>query len=775
MIVRALPWVMMGLGLVIHSLTSVHVTAAERRTEGRDIYRKQCAQCHGRSGQGVKGKYEDALYGDWSLDKLSRYIDRNMPENDPEKCVGADAQKVAQYIYDAFYSREARARQNPPRIELVRLTNRQYVQTIADLLKSFTGPDASIVSPERGLQGSYYKSRGFNQDKKVREQLDREVNFEFGTGSPFTPGTADAEGVETNGFAIQWRGSIMAEESGDYEFIVKTPNGFRLWINADQDEPTIDGWVASGSASDHRATLRLIGGRAYPLRLDVFKFKDKTASIALLWKPPHGAEQIIPARCLLPARTTPTFVVRTPFPPDDSSVGYERGVGVSKAWDEATTQAAIETANHILQELDRLTGSKPGDSDRLAKLETFCTQFVTAAFRRPLTPEQKRIYVLSHLKSDAKLEEAVKRVVLLALKSPRFLYLGLKTREPDSFEVAARLSYGLWDSLPDRELWQAAEQNALQTQEQVMTQARRMLGDPRARAKVLVFLQHWLQMNQVEDLAKDTQLFPGFTPEIISDLRASLNLFLEDTFWDESSDYRRLLLAEELFLNNRLAQFYGVSTNATGDFVKVRLSVNERSGVITHPYLLAAFSYNKTTSPIHRGVFLTRNIVGRSLKPPPMAVAFKDSDFDPQLTMREKVAELTRPQACQSCHSVINPLGFSLEHYDAVGRFRTVENGKPIDASSEYLTDDGQKVRLTGARDVARFALGSEHAQNAFIEQLFNQVVKQPMLAYGREVMGRLRQSFVASEYNMQRLLLEIATISALQGVEPSAESKKKT
>jgi antitoxin component HigA of HigAB toxin-antitoxin module len=762
MIVRALPWVMMGLGLVIHSLTSVHVTAAERRTEGRDIYRKQCAQCHGRSGQGVKGKYEDALYGDWSLDKLSRYIDRNMPENDPEKCVGADAQKVAQYIYDAFYSREARARQNPPRIELVRLTNRQYVQTIADLLKSFTGPDASIVSPERGLQGSYYKSRGFNQDK-------------FGTGSPFTPGTADAEGVETNGFAIQWRGSIMAEESGDYEFIVKTPNGFRLWINADQDEPTIDGWVASGSASDHRATLRLIGGRAYPLRLDVFKFKDKTASIALLWKPPHGAEQIIPARCLLPARTTPTFVVRTPFPPDDSSVGYERGVGVSKAWDEATTQAAIETANHILQELDRLTGSKPGDSDRLAKLETFCTQFVTAAFRRPLTPEQKRIYVLSHLKSDAKPEEAVKRIVLLALKSPRFLYLGLKTREPDSFEVAARLSYGLWDSLPDRELWQAAEQNALQTQEQVMTQARRMLGDPRARAKVLVFLQHWLQMNQVEDLAKDTQLFPGFTPEIISDLRASLNLFLEDTFWDASSDYRRLLLAEELFLNNRLAQFYGVSTNPSGDFAKVRLSANERSGVITHPYLLAAFSYNKTTSPIHRGVFLTRNIVGRSLKPPPMAVAFKDSDFDPQLTMREKVAELTRPQACQSCHSVINPLGFSLEHYDAVGRFRTVENGKPIDAASEYLTDDGQKVRLTGARDVARFALGSEHAQNAFIEQLFNQVVKQLMLAYGREVMGRLRQSFVASEYNMQRLLLEIATISALQGVEPSAESKKKT
>jgi hypothetical protein len=231
-------------------------------------------------------------------------------------------------------------------------------------------------------------------------------------------------------------------------------------------------------------------------------------------------------------------------------------------------------------------------------------------------------------------------------------------------------------------------------------------------------------------------------------------------------------LEDDLYVNNRLAAFYGVSTNATDDFVKVTLDPKQRSGVVTHPYLLAAFAYSKSSSPIHRGVFLTRNIVGRTLKPPPMAVAFNETDFGPNLTMREKVSELTRSSACQSCHSVINPLGFSLEHYDAVGRFRTSDGDKPIDAASEYTTDEGQVVKLEGARDIAEFAVNSEHAQNAFIEQLFHQIVKQPLLAYGPDTQKRLRESFARSGFNIQQLMVDIATLSALHGVEKPARKK---
>jgi hypothetical protein len=279
-------------------------------------------------------------------------------------------------------------------------------------------------------------------------------------------------------------------------------------------------------------------------------------------------------------------------------------------------------------------------------------------------------------------------------------------------------------------------------------------------------------MNQVEDFSKDNKLYPGFTPEIVGDLRTSLDLFLDDVIWSDSSDYRRLLLEDDLYVNNRLAEFYGISTNAADEFIKVTLDPKQRSGVITHPYLLAAFSYQRSSSPIHRGVFLTRNIVGRALKPPPMAVAFKDADFKPDMTMREKVAELTRSQACQTCHSVINPLGFSLEHYDAVGRFRTKEGERTIDAVSEYTTDDGSVVKLSGARDIAEFAIASEHAQNAFIEQFFHQIVKQPMLAFGLDVPERLRKDFVSSGYNVRKLLMEIATICALHNVSPSSKNK---
>jgi hypothetical protein len=724
--------------------------------DGKQIFRKLCAKCHGPNGDGVKGKYDHPLQGERPLEKLARYIERNMPDDHPGKCTGPEAQAVARYIFDAFYSPQAQARIHPVHIELARLTNKQYLNTIADLLKHFTGADEP-VGPKRGLQATYYNSKDFSSDKKALERVDERIEFDFGDG------TFDvSQSHSTNEFSIQWRGSILADESGDYEFILKTPNGARLWVN-DNDEPLIDAWVASGKLTEHKATIRLIGGRAYPIRINYFRFKDKTSSIGLWWKPPRGAFQIIPARNLSPGRTTPTFVVTTPFPPDDSSYGYERGVAVSKAWDEAATQAAIEVANHVVTKLDALSHSRPSDTNREERVESFCAEFAATAFHRPLTAEQKAIFVSNRFKKGLKLEESVARSVLLVLKSPRFQYPGLHEGKPDDYDIASRLSLALWDSLPDTALTKAAGAGQLHDSQSVREQAQRMLNDPRARAKMQLFLQHWLQMDRVEPLSKDDQLYPGFSPEVIADLRVSLDLFLEDTVWNGSSDYRDLLRADYLFMNNRLATFYGLNTNLTDDFVRVSFDSEKRSGVLTHPYLLSAFSYTRLTSPIHRGVFLTRNIVGRSLRPPPMAMTFKDADFAPNLTMREKVTELTKPQACQACHSVINPLGFSLEQFDAVGKFRSSENDKPVNPVSEYLTDEGQTVQLSGARDVAEFALASAQAQNAFIEQLFHHVVKQSLLAYGSDTLAKLRKAFVDSGFNLRQLLVDVATLSALK------------
>jgi hypothetical protein len=461
-------------------------------------------------------------------------------------------------------------------------------------------------------------------------------------------------------------------------------------------------------------------------------------------------------------------VIATRFPPDDSSHGYERGLSISKEWDDATTRAAFEVAGHVAKRLDRLAGTRPGDPDRAAKLEAWAARFVARAFRRPLRPEETERHVTAVFRAAPETDAAVRRVVLLALKSPQFLYPDLPDADPGS-RVASRLALGLWDSAPDDALTGAAAAGRLGTPADVAAEATRMLDDARTRAKLREFFHHWLQVRFVEDLRKEPTRFPGFTPEVIDDLRTSLNLFLDEIAWGGASDFRELLRADYLLVNARLAQFYGLPPPAGDGFARVPAPPGERAGVITHPYLLAAQSYPKSTSPIHRGVFLTRSIVGRALKSPSVAVAFNDEEFTPDMSMRQKVEKLTRAENCQGCHAVINPLGFSLEWYDATGRFRREENGRPIDAASDYVADDGRAVRLTGARDVAEFALGSAQSQQAFIEQLFHHVVKQPALAHGADVLPRLRESFVASGYSLRKLLVEIATLAALHGVEPPA------
>jgi hypothetical protein len=404
-----------------------------------------------------------------------------------------------------------------------------------------------------------------------------------------------------------------------------------------------------------------------------------------------------------------------------------------------------------------LTGCRADAQDYSDCLQQFSRQFLGRAFRKPLTDAEARNYIQKHFDHVNEPEQALKRVLLAALKSPRFLY----TELPGEPDVASRLSFVLWDSIPDEELLTASAEGKLRSQQEIAAQAERMLKDPRARAKVNDFFRHWLEMEAAEDVSKDKSTFPDFTETVLSDLRTSLDMFIEDVVWSPKSDYRELLLADYLYLNSRLAKLYGAELPDDSDFQKVKFNSKLRTGVVTHPYLLSVFAYHKSSSPIHRGVFLTRNIVGRALKPPPMAIQFMDDRFDPSLTMREKVSELTRPAACQGCHSVINPLGFSLEGYDAVGRVRTTDNQKPVDASGEYTTSDGKTVRLRGPRDVAEYAARSKEAQMGFIQQLFHHIVKQPAAAYGPDTLEKLRKSFAKTEYNIQQLVIEIVKTSA--------------
>ena len=739
---------------------------------GEVVYRDDCMRCHGPVGQGIAGKADEPLVGEKSIASLAKYIAREMPENDPGTLSMADATASAEYIHKAFYSAEARARNHPPRIELAHLTVRQYRESIADLLGALRG--ANSTTEVGGLAGRY-RERPERDPKKpdqnmpevgFKDQVDPEIDFDFKDKPP-------AKGKYAAQFAINWSGSILVPDTGEYEFRVTSLNGVRLYVNAPENgsekNALIDLWVSSGMSRSAQAPLFLLGGRSYPIKLEFFKFKDKTAGLKLEWRPPGGAWAVIPRTNLSPKPSSRVHVIDVPLPPDDGSIGYERGASVSREWTEAVAKGALQVSAMVGPGLLGLAGTKADAPDRGEKLKAFSLRFAQMAYRRPLTEEQKAD--LSKIYEGAAPEVAAKRAFIFTLSNPAFLYPGIGPQ--DDYAVASRLALTLWDSVPDVALLKAAAAGQLKDAAQVRTHAQRMMKDPRAKAKLRDFLHHWLHVEEGAEIAKDQKEYPGFDQGVVMDLRTSLDLFAESIVWSEQSDYRQLLLSDTILMNDRLAKFYGQKVEAGAGFQPVKMDADQRAGVLTHPFVLATFSYTKSSSPIHRGVFVTRNILGRMLKPPPMAIAFMDDKFDPSLTMREKVAELTSKPACMSCHVTINPLGFSFERFDAVGRVRATDNKKPVNPVSDYATSDGNVIKLTGARDVAIHAAESLAGQTGFVRNLFQELVKQPPAAYSPELLGQLTDKFRADKFHVRNLAVEVAVVAALRPTVTAAPSNR--
>ncbi len=732
---------------------------------GRAVYESRCVSCHGVNGIGTT-EVPAPIFGDRPTSDLADLVTRTMPEGSPEDCTGDDARAVAEWMQQQFYSPEAQAKLNPPRIELSRLTVSQYRNAIADLGTSFRWR----VQPgtERGLKAEYFETRNFQGDKRKIERTDQVVNFNFGDATP-----EEGKFEKKDEFSIRWKGSLIPRETGWYEFTVHTENGARLNVN-DSETPLIDAWVRSGSDADFTGSRFLLEGRVYPIELEWFKFKEPTSSISLSWKSPHGVKELIPAANLIPDHSPEIMIVETPFPPDDRSSGYERGTSVSKEWDEAITYAATEIADKFVAKLSRLI-DREGDRDE--KLRTFASQFVERAFRRPLTDELRQTYVESQFAAAKTTEEGIRRIILLALQSPRFLY-----REPtgadDQFDRASRLSFALLNSIPDQQLLDAARNGHLSDEKQIRDQAWRLVSDYRGRARMLEFLRTWMNLERLQEIDKNAELFPDFTPELAADLRTSLEMMLEQVVDADSADFQRLLTTDAIFMNGRMAKFYSVELPEDAPFQEVKFESEKRSGIISHPFILSGFAYMQTSSPIHRGVFLSRGILGRGVKPPPIAVAPTAPDLAPDLTTRERVTIQTSPEVCANCHGLINSLGFALENFDAVGRFRDREKEKGIDSTGQYLQRNGEFVRFSGAKELAAFMARSEETHRAFSRQFFHHMVQQPVLAYGPNSIAELSAFFRDHQYNLKHLAVEIACRSSVHGrtanTEPVAATERK-
>ena len=755
------------LGVTLFAPSAVGSPPAPQR--GSDIFRARCAVCHGPNGEGGVA-YPRALTGKKSVAELSRFIQQEMPPG-PKHCSKEEANLLAPFLFNSFYSPLAQERFRPAQVSLQRLTVRQFRNAVADLVSV---PHQAVPNdPPTGLYGEYFNGRDTNAKTKVFKRIDPEINFDFGTSAPA------ADKFDPHIFTIAWQGDVLAPDTGDYEFTIRSDQSVRLWVNG-WKQPLIDGHIRSSNDNEFTASIYLVGGRAYPIRLEFIKAgqgvddsnqrKAKPpgkAFVSLLWRRPQHATERIPSHCFFTQTDVPTFIVDTKFPPDDRSTGYERGSSVSKEWDDATTAAAISTANYIVSNLADVTGVPQDAPDRKERLRKYCERFVQRAFRRPNNSEVQRIYVDKQFDSAANPEIAVKRSVILTLISPRFLYREIVAPGThDPYAIASQLSFGLWDTLPDAEITRAAAAGELASPENLKNQASRMAADPKAWNKLREFLFHWLRLDDVPDIVKNPVHYPGFDVASVSDLRTSLEIFLEKTAWNDRSDYRDLMLSNTTFLNGRLAKIYGVNLPTDAPFQPFALDSAERSGVLTNPYLLSRFAYLDASSPIHRGVLIVRNFLGRVLQPPPAAFAPLAPGLHPDFTTRERVAFQTKPDFCNACHGVINPLGFTLERFDAIGRLRDKDNGKPIDCTGSYVSKNGMFTKFSGANDLAKFLATDEEAHAAFVEKLFQHLIKQPVLAYGPTTLNELNAKFVENRYSIRRLMADIvlSTITKSSG-----------
>ncbi|MDG1992346.1 MAG: DUF1592 domain-containing protein [Pirellulales bacterium] len=744
--------------------------ACTQEQNGLILFREHCSRCHGDNGEG-SDSYPDPLQGNLSVNQLVSYIDKTMPEDDPSQVTGESAKHIAETIHSSFYSLIAQDKNKKARLELSRLTVRQMRESLADIIGSFRRPHPT-ADKQRGLRAEYFDSRKFSKRSCVLERLDPKIQFFFGEASP------SPEKIQPERFSIRWDGSVIPAETGRYEFIVRTNQAVRVFVNeTEATEPLIDAAVKSGNEQQYRASIRLLGGRAVPLRVEFSKGRQGVAKagqdnpntdafIELLWKPPYGVAQVIPERCLSPTTSPETYVLPTSFPPDDASVGYERGSLISQEWFTATTMAALDTADYCLKHIDELASVRRNAADRKVKLENFAVTFAEKAFRAPLTEMIRKQIVLESFSASSDLDTALRQSLLRTLTSPLFLYHEVENKTAQAlppYVIANRLSFCLWDSIPDQKLLNVAQTGKLVTDNQIRQQADRMLYDSRTKAKVLEFLLHWLHIENGPDVVKDHKHFSEFSKEAAVAMRTSLLLFLDDVVWGTDSDYRRFFTEDTVFLNDSIAPLFHIHLNENSPFQPVRIDDGQRVGIITHPYMMSVLSYADSTSPIHRGVFLARNILGNVLQPPVNAISPLSADVHPDLTTRERISLQTKASACQTCHAMINPLGFVLEEYDALGRLRTTEHrdghDMPINATGNYQPRTGKEAVFYGGRELGHYLATNRDASETFVQSLFHALAKQPLRAWGSDALGELTDRFISKNYSIRKLIVEIALV----------------
>jgi hypothetical protein len=337
-----------------------------------------------------------------------------------------------------------------------------------------------------------------------------------------------------------------------------------------------------------------------------------------------------------------------------------------------------------------LTARPTGAADKQAAAKTVLEAFARRAYRRPAKPEEVarlvKLFEVANAQGEP-FEKAVRLPMKAVLVSPHFLYrIEDDPKDPNGvrtisdFEFATRLSYFLWSSMPDEELYRLAERGEVRKPAVLEAQIGRMLKDPKARALGENFAGQWLQLRNLKTLAPDKGFYPGWDDELRAAMAREAEAFFEHVVQNDRS-VMEFLDSDYTFVNERLAKHYGIPNVKGSDFRQVKMTDNRRGGVVTMASTLTVTSNPTRTSPVKRGKWILENVLGTP--PPPPAPDVPELPPTGQLkgTLRQQMEQHRENPACATCHAKLDPLGFGLENFDGIGGWRTADNKQPIDAS----------------------------------------------------------------------------------------------
>ncbi|MCA9600438.1 MAG: DUF1592 domain-containing protein, partial [Myxococcales bacterium] len=337
------------------------------------------------------------------------------------------------------------------------------------------------------------------------------------------------------------------------------------------------------------------------------------------------------------------------------------------------------------------------------------------------------------VRAEFEYSAAMTAVIGAMLNSADFLYLFEDEPEGsnagdivpvDGWAMASRLSYFLWDSMPDEALFTAAEAGELDTPEGVEAQARRMLADDRAKDTVGSFFAQWARLDRLATIEKQDVAFDS---DVRSDLRASIDRFLSNVFWDSDKGIGELFGASGAYVTDRTADYFGVAPpGGDSEGAWVGLPANERRGLLTHPGLMALLSKSNLPDPIHRGLFVREQVLCMQIPDPPGTdaggnpIQFDITPPNAGASNREQFAAHTDRPECATCHGFFDPVGFAFENYDATGRFlQKDEFNNVIDASTEVANAGDLSGAFDNAVELAEGVQGSETVADCMAVQWF--------------------------------------------------------